>query len=183
MFGKRRFFMIEFDKLSLRDSSPYPEVMAARENKRLAAQISALYAGQNSELTSVAGYTYNSFVLSESYGEYADVFRKMAAVEMHHLSLLGQLMIKLGGDPVFGDVSGSPQSPVYWQGSNVSDERRPLNVFYGALRGEQAAYNGYISLARRCGDRYVFALLTRIALDEMLHAAAIKAMIVNYQRA
>ena len=101
--------MIEFDKLSLRDSSPYPEVMAARENKRLAAQISALYAGQSSELTSVAGYTYNSFVLSESYGEYADVFRKMAAVEMHHLSLLGQLMIKLGGDPVFGDVSGSPQ--------------------------------------------------------------------------
>lgn len=163
------------DNFAAADSSPYPEIKVQGENKRLAEQLSAVFAGGSGEFGVISEYVYQSIIFKDSFPEYSAVLMKIAKVEMHHLFMVGELMKKLGVQPVYGWYSGG--EPKYWSGSSVnySDDLAAALIY--DLHGEQKAYSSYVALARQSGDRYVFAILTRIALDEMLHANILKRLI------
>lgn len=161
------------EKIITSDSSPYPEIQVQGENRRLAAQLSAAFGGAEGEFGNISEYVYQSIIFSGS--EYGKIFMELAKVEMHHLAMVGQLIRKLGGNPIFGWYSEGHEQ--FWNGSLVNYTGDLLSALVHDLNGEQHAYAAYVSLARQSGDRYVFAVLTRIALDEMIHASLLKSLI------
>lgn len=157
------------------DSSPYPEVRVSGENKQFGEQLCAALGGSGGEFGTISEYVYQSVIFEQSYPETARIFSELAKVEMHHLRMITELVNKLGATPVYGWYSG--KEPVYWNGSSVNYTRELHTALIHDLNGEQKAYSAYVSLARQSGDRYVFAVLTRIALDEMIHTSLLKSLI------
>lgn len=157
------------------DSSPYPEVRVSGENRQFGEQLCSAVGGSSGEFGTVSEYVYQSVIFEQSHPEISRIFAKLAKVEMHHLRMISELVNKLGADPVYGWYSGN--EPVYWNGSSVNYTRELQTALIHDLNGEQKAYASYISLARQSGDRYVFAVLTRIALDEMIHTSLLKSII------
>lgn len=163
------------DNIVAADSSPYPEIRVQGENIRLAQQLSAVFGGGSGEFGVISEYVYQSIIFKDSFPDYSAVLMKIAKVEMHHLYMVGEIIKKLGGQPIYGWYSGG--EPRYWSGSSVNYGDDLAAALLYDLNGEQKAYSSYVSLARQSGDRYVFAALTRIALDEMIHASILKSLI------
>ncbi len=166
---------MEFDKLIVADNSPYPVVRVQRENPRFAAQLTEAFGGGDGEFGTISDYVYQGIVFAKDHPEYARVFMELAKVEMHHLAMVGSMIEMLGGKLIYGHYSCN--EPVYWNGADANYSRRLSDALISDLGGEQRAYAAYVSLARQSGDRYIFAVLTRIALDEMIHASLLKSMI------
>ncbi len=163
------------ENISARDGSPYPEIRVQSENRRLAEQISAAFGGGAGEFGAVSLYTYQSIMFKDNYPDYSRMLMEIGKVEMHHLFMIGELIKKLGGQPIYGWNAGG--EPKYWSGGSVNYTDDLASALLYDLNSEQRAYSSYVSLARQSGDRYVFAVLTRIALDEMIHTGLFKSMI------
>lgn len=166
---------MDAEKITVADNSPYGEVKVREENISLAERLTQAFGGRSGEFETVSLYTYQSLVFRDSFSEYAKLLQRMSFVEMHHLELIGELIIKLGGNIIIGMVNKG--KPEYWSGKmlNYTDDLASALIY--DLRGEQKAYAAYVTLARQSGDRDVFNLLMRIALDEMIHISVIRTMI------
>lgn len=161
------------------DSSPYPEIRVSGENKQFGELLCTAVGGKSGEFGTISEYVYQSVIFKDSFPEISEIFMKLAKVEMHHLLMIEELVNKLGADPVYGWYSGG--MPVYWSGSSVNYTKELQSALIYDLNGEQKAYSTYISLARRSGDRYVFSVLTRIALDEMIHTSLLRSLLAGKQ--
>ena len=53
----------------------------------------------NSEMTAVSLYFYNSVILNPVYADFAQCFHKISIVEMHHLHIFASLSFQMGLDP------------------------------------------------------------------------------------
>ena len=51
------------------------------------------------ELNSVSEYLYLSIMFADAYPELSEYFEKLSMEEMHHHRALGELILRLGGDP------------------------------------------------------------------------------------
>ena len=162
------------------DSSPYPPVKVTRENVRFAAQLSSAFGGSGGEF-GTAEYVFQSVIFRSTYPEYADIFGRIAMVEMRHLNMIGELMKLLGLPPVYGEYENGV--PSYWNGTFPDYTDDLASAILHDLDGEQKAYSAYVSLSRRSGDRCVFAVLSRIALDEMIHVNLLRGMLAKLRKA
>ncbi|MGN0641762.1 MAG: manganese catalase family protein [Huintestinicola sp.] len=162
------------------DSSPYPEIAVQGENPRYAAVLSSAFGGREGELTAISQYIYQSIVFGDSYPEYAEILRAIAIVEMRHLKMVGEIIEKLGGKVVFGSTSGGQTR--FWDGTAVNYSDDIAAAIIQDINDEQKAYANYVALARQANDRHVFAALTRIALDEMIHTAVLKSLLAKLRR-
>lgn len=150
---------------------PYPEIKISEKIIQYARLLQDDYAGVISELTAINQYSYHHFITDDVDKETADTFAGIAVVEMHHLELLAQAIIKLGGDPLFrGSYSNGGQ---FWNGSYVKYAKGTRQILLEAIKSEQEAiaqYKKHISMIRDSGIRQ---LLERIILDEQYHITII----------
>ncbi|MBS1328178.1 MAG: rubrerythrin family protein, partial [Oscillospiraceae bacterium] len=99
------------------DSAPYPPLKVTGPNIQAACRLSQALAGAKSEMTAIMSYEYQHWILASCRPELAVTVFRIAKVEMHHLDMLGQLIVLLGADPRFGcDQRGSC---AWWSGSMV----------------------------------------------------------------
>ena len=105
------------------DSSPYPPVKVTRENVRFAAQLSSAFGGSGGEFGTIAEYVFQSVIFRSTYPEYADIFGRIAMVEMRHLNMIGELMKLLGLPPVYGEYENG--GPSYWLRNAWHDAESP----------------------------------------------------------
>lgn len=82
-------------------SEPYPPAKARAENERYARIIRNSFAGRDSVLTAVLTCFYHSMRFEECAADLQKAFLGIAICKMHHLKLLGELLISLGSDPRF----------------------------------------------------------------------------------
>lgn len=151
-------------------AGPYPPVKVVGPNKRYARWLSSDLASAHSELTAVCQYQYQNWILSKHFPEFSDCLLRIARVEMHHMQILGQLIVLLGGTPYFGHRKRQSQM-VYWNGKMVSYQRQIQLILKENIAAEQDAYDTYLAQARQSGDPYLSAMLQRLAEDEMIHLA------------
>ncbi len=52
-------------------------------------------------MTAITQYLYQHFILDERRKSLASTLECIAKVEMHHLEIVGELITKLGGNPLF----------------------------------------------------------------------------------
>lgn len=153
--------------LIIADKAPYPKINVKGKDTRLAERLTVSFGGNEGEFGTIASYIYKSLIFAEKYPDYSEIYMKLAITEMHHLQMIGELIKKLGGQPLYGTRR---ENGIQWfSGANVNYANDPLSAFMHDMAAEQQAYNTYIMTARQSGDRDIFSLLSRIALDEMHH--------------
>ncbi len=144
---------------------PYPEVKVDKEDKKLALCILNSYAGRVSEDTAIHNYIFQT--LTQNQDQIKKILEGIAIVEMHHLEILGKLIIKLGLKPIFAPKNDNTLS--WFSGEFIDYEMNLKEVLLNNIQNERAAIIQYTNIINRTNDLNVRKILNRIIEDEELH--------------
>ncbi len=155
---------------------PYPSTENLTKDAASARIISPAYADRTSEMTAILQYVFQSVIFSGlGMQENAQTLQAIAIAEMHHLDLLGEMLLGLGTTPVF---SAQPPYPFrFYSAANVSYATSPQRMLMDDIRGEKQAIRDYESMVRRLDNEQVAAVISRIILDEELHLEKLTKML------
>ncbi|MBC8571172.1 ferritin-like domain-containing protein [Zongyangia hominis] len=157
---------------------PYPPIRVEKPNRRYAQMLSVDMASAKSEMTSITQYVYHSWVLHGTYGEAAHTLDRIAMVEMRHLDILGQLIVLLGGDPVYQSTRQNRR--IVWNGAMVTYRKRFTQAIQDDIALEQAAIDLYTRQAAAILDPYVSTIIRRIIQDELIHLKIFRSLLEEY---
>lgn len=148
-------------------NKPYPSTETCCCNPCYAKLLSKDFCGPNGEMTAITQYLYQHFILQSCYPQTADLLECIARVEMTHFSLVGELIVNLGGDPKIGFCQGSTFN--YWTGRYVDYQKCVENILEDDIKAEKAAIAAYCERKCQICDQTVCAVLDRIIADEKMH--------------
>ena len=146
---------------------PYPTTRTGERNPCWAALLYNDYAGNNGELGAVAKYVYQALTVAEKDPELAGELRCIAHTEMHHLALIGELIVSFGGDPKFRTLERCTEH--WWSGACLNYCRDPEYFLRENIKGEQKAIAGYRLRLCQIKNDAARALIERIIKDELHH--------------
>lgn len=155
--------------IPVQDAAPYPPIQASGPNIRAAQKIGQALGCAKGELSAITGYEYQGWVLAARHPDLAEMMCRIAKVEMHHLDMLGRLIVKLGGDPRYTCAQYGGCS--FWNSGMLSYSRDARAILTGNIADEKKAMEFYQQTAREISDPLVSVVLNRIALDEKLHVS------------
>lgn len=159
--------------------APYPDVRVERPNPRYAHLLQEDYAGAHGELTAITQYSYHHFVLEDRYPELGELLSCVAINEMHHLEILAETIVKLGGDPEYRIIERD-NMPRYWDASSVFYGVSLCDRLAADVAGEWIAIANYRRHVEMIDDRFVKQILERIILDELYHVTLFDRAIQQY---
>lgn len=146
---------------------PYPEVKVQSKNPKYIDLILLNYASSVSEFNSIAQYSYQQIILSCKNKEIYQTLNGISIVEMHHLELLGKIILMLGGDPIYC-INNKKKN--YWSSKlidyNASSIKDILTI---DINHEKAAIKQYKETITKIDDSCINDILKRIVLDEEFH--------------
>ena len=146
---------------------PYPQVNRVHEDKELITYLIQPYSGENSELKTVMQYAYHSLCCKEKYREVSQMMRGIFYIETMHLELIGDVIIKLGGNPQY--VLSLQHHQIAWQSSVIDYETHPEQMLLADIEGEKGSAAFYQQASEIVEQADIARLLARLALDEQLH--------------
>ena len=157
---------------------PYPEVKVKEKNPNYIDLILLNYASNVSEFDAIAQYTYHQIALTYKNKEISETIRGISIVEMHHLELLGEIIILLGGEPGYW-INNKKKN--YWSGKlvdyNLSSIKDILTI---DIQDEKAAIKQYKETITKIYDDDINAVLKRIILDEEFHIKLLVSLYSKY---
>ena len=153
------------DSFPVAHSNWYPPVAVLEKNQQYAQILMADLASTASEMTTVHQYLYQSWTINDHHQNIRRVIQRIAVVEQHHFSIIGQLIHLLGGQPECR--SSMPNS--YWCGNMVSYSCELPAILSDNARSEQFAAQAYAAQSKEIKDPHVSKMLARLSLDEKLH--------------
>jgi len=152
---------------------PYPSMDGIEKDLRTARLIEQAYAGVHSELTAILQYIYHVLYFEEEgKKDTAGTLLKIAIAEMRHVKILGELLIKLGGDPIY--ATRSIFDIRFFNAGYVTYSKTPKKMLLDDITSEMLAISEYDELIKKTESEKVAAVLARIRLDEELHVTALK---------
>lgn len=160
--------------------TPYPEVRVERPNLFYARLLMQDHAGITSELTAITQYLYHYQTLKAQYPEVGDLLECISQVEMHHMELLGEAIVKLGGKPKYATkVTGRYD---WWRGDYVDYGHDICDQLASDIHGEHEAIAQYRKHMSIINDAHVQKLITRIIQDEEEHIKYLSAALEKHCR-
>ena len=152
---------------------PYPQLNGIEKDYKTAIKILPAYAGGHSELNAILQYTYHFFNFNgQENQEMANTLMGIAMAEMKHLSILGELLYKLGLDPGFREFSAFTQD--FFKAKSVSYSKMPIKMLLDDIAGEMLAVKEYNDISNSISSEQVSSVICRIILDEELHIKVLK---------
>lgn len=156
---------------------PYPSAEDIEKEQRSARLVAQAYATLNGELNAVMQYVYHYFNFKISGdNETANLMMGIAIAEMEHLEKLGELLIRLGADPVFTALP--PYKTDFYSTRGVSYSKLPVKMLLDDIAGELEGIDIYEKIVERLSDdengERVGAIIRRIIIDEELHVKVLK---------
>ena len=146
---------------------PYPPIVVEKKNPRYIPLILQNYSGMVSEFTAVSQYIYHKFKLFDNSPKLANTISGIAMVEMHHLAILGELIVQLGGDPKYWI---NRKNKMYSWDSKFVDYGKTLKEYLTYdMQSEVAAIRQYEETITKISDENIINIIKRIILDEELH--------------
>ena len=142
--------------------TPYPQVRGTCSHRDLR-MIMDLYCSREGELTAITQYLYQHYLTDGIDENMANILLKISKTEMMHHSLLGEAIVKVGGDPIMGG------STCFWSGSNLNYTQNPICFLQNNICAEQQAICNYRRVASCINNASLSELFLRIAQDEELH--------------
>jgi len=144
---------------------PYPPAKADGYNIFYASLLTNDFAGPVSELSAVTQYTFQSLASKDQKA--AALVGGIAKIEMHHMQLIGQLIVSLGGIPRYTVQNGCGTS--FWNGQLIGYDASARDFLRENIANEKAAIANYTHRIGQINDSGVRAVLNRIILDEEHH--------------
>jgi bacterioferritin len=160
------------------NQKPYPEVKVEKPNLYYARLLMDDTAGLVSELSATTQYLYHHYILAEKYPEVADLLECISIVEMTHLELLQETIVKLGGQPKWGVKTTRGMD--WWRGDLVYYGYDICDMLSADIESEKSAIVQYRKHIDMIDDEYIKALLSRIILDEQHHLEAFTTQKLKY---
>ena len=150
---------------------PYPPLDCVKLNVHDCKLVMQDYAGIVSEISATTQYFYHHlYAKKDGYDEIGETLMGLGIVEMHHLDILGQLIIKLGGDPKLLSLSTCNCNHVTWWCGDFIDYSKTLpKIILEDISAEKASIKAYSRHANMVNQECVSAIFKRIILDEELH--------------
>lgn len=149
---------------------PYPKIEVTNKNVFLARELFSNYAGDISEDTAIHNYIYQSLIIKND--NIKNILKQIAIVEMHHLEILGKLIIKLGLTPMFLSISNNQTK--WFSGEYITYEKDIQKILLNNIKNEELAIQNYEKIIMKTDDNKVKIILKRIILDEKLHIEIFK---------
>lgn len=153
---------------------PYPPLDCIGCDLQSAKIIFPAYTSAHSELTAILQYIYHSFRFGcKCDRETADILVGIAIAEMHHFDILGEMLLRLGVDPVY--TTGLPATPFnFYSTCAVSYSKSVRKMLMDDLSGEIYAAESYDKMLCKLCNEDVAAVIARIKMDEELHVQILK---------
>ncbi|MCM1437707.1 MAG: ferritin-like domain-containing protein [Roseburia sp.] len=151
----------------------YPSLKNLTCDPYAARIISSAFATSSGELNASLQYIYHSisFLTAEDEAR-AQLLKRIAIAEMHHLDLLGEALARLGSSPVYSFAP--PAQYNFYCTKFVAYSRTLRNMIEDDIMGEKYAIYGYERMLPRLKNSTLRSLVCRILEDENLHLAALK---------
>lgn len=156
-------------------SLPYPPVQPESCCPEYAYAMLSNVGSDNSEMSAVCLYFYNSVLLSQEFANFSGLFHQISIVEMHHLDIFASLTFQMGLDPRLWSVKNRRMQ--YWTPSYNRYPRMIRRVIENSIRGELAAIDKYTRQAKSIRDANIVENLNRIILDEQHHIKLFQTML------
>ncbi len=151
---------------------PYPTASDLEKDLDSARIIAPAYAGARGELNAVLQYIYHFYQFNALSDDTANTLIGISLAEMRHLRILGEVMEKLGADPVY--TAMPPYMQNFYSAAFVSYSKTPKKMLLDDIAGELVAINDYEKMLARLKNEKVAAIISRIVLDEELHVKVLK---------
>ena len=148
-----------FDQINL--NLPYPQVEGVATEREVLC-LYDFYAGRFSELTAITTYVYQSVILGDC--SLSKLLNEISLVEMEHLNLLAKALVVFGADPVFTGKYN------YFSCDYTNYSKDVRDFLTTNIQWEMDAEKQYKKLANETQNQSLSQLLTRIAMDEEMHA-------------
>ena len=149
---------------------PYPKVPKLYKNSRYCGLVYNAFAGrEEGELTATLQYIYEHIYL-QKHSDISRILKEIAIQEMQHLNILGEIIVNLGGKPIYQNSNNE-----FWNACNVNykfsniEEAMKINI-----RAEEMAIKNYQLLWRYTNNPYLRKVYERIILDEKVHLEIFK---------
>lgn len=156
---------------------PYPDITNVVTNKKTARLLGEAYAGRHSELNTILQYVYHYLYFKRLGDNFsAKTVLGIALCEMKHMEILGELLLKLGADPVF--YYPTPlfkDCPI----SSVSFAMTKQKMVFDNVSIEMVEISCYKKILDCVSEQTTREVLKRIILDEELHVKILKDMLNN----
>ena len=158
---------------------PYPTVEGEISDKNSVSKLSFLYAGKHGELNAILQYTYHYFYFKRlNDEETAEIIIGIAFSEMHHLEILGEVLLQAGIEPIYAEYL--PFGCNFYKSDVVSYSKTAGKMLLDDISGELVAIDSYEKAILSIANEEVKAVLTRIKLDEELHVKVLKERLEKY---
>ena len=157
---------------------PYPEIKVEKENSRYANILLHNYSGIVSEFTAIDQYVYHKFKLFKGCPAVSQAIGEIAMVEMHHLEMLGELILLLGEDPRYWIKKKDKR--YYWNGKFVDYGNTLKEYLDYDIQAEVVAIRDYNKALNEISDPNIVKIIERIILDEELHLKIFKELYAKY---
>ena len=154
---------------------PYPPVCAESCCKDYAWAMLSNIGSDNSEMSAVSMYFYNSVILKPDYADFAACFHSISIVEMHHLDIFATLACQMGLDPRLWSMEN--HDLCYWTPSYNHYPQMLCELLENSIQGELAAIQKYTRQAETIRDTNIKDNLNRIILDEQHHIELFQSML------
>lgn len=146
-------------------AGPYPEIKVVSSNPYYAELLMDDYAGFASEFTAITQYLYHHYIIKNK--KIAELLEGIAITEMHHMELLAETIVLLGGEPrIRGAFSTWGH---YWNGCYIKYGTSVYDQLQADIEAEKQAIANYRYRIMQIDDPYIQKLLERVIQDEELH--------------
>ena len=142
----------------------YPSIPKLCKNERYARLVYDSLGGKEGELTATTQYIYEHIELKEKTA-ISSILRDIAIEEMHHLNLLGEIIMNSGEKPIYQSSEGK-----IWSAHNVRYDIKDIKEMMRInKKAEEEAIKGYRNIMRYTNNIYLRRVYERIILDETTH--------------
>ena len=157
---------------------PYPKIEISKKDPMFAYKLLNVYSGRVSELTAINQYSFQSFYLNK-YKDLSNILMEISEVEMHHLKILGDLILALGLIPYYVTYNCNYEATP-WSADYVDYTTDYRNMLLVNINSEVSAIKDYNKLISETNDPNVKEILNRIIMDEERHINIFSELLRQY---
>lgn len=150
-------------------SASYPKFSRLKPNSYYQGLLQNLYSGVDGEICAVLQYAYFSFNLSTFGNEHAKLFSELVEDELLHAKKLAELIIMLGGDPIFASTQGK-----WLSGRSVDYIKSVKQMFMLAIELKEKLIIDYKSAIIKIDEMTIKRALEGILHEEESHLIMLK---------
>ena len=157
---------------------PYPPIKVEKQSITNANLILLNYAGAVSEFSAINQYTFHELSFCDSNKEVSSTIKGIAKVEMIHMQMLGELIVKLGSDPGYWINTKKKRS--LWNANFINYSTDLQIALETDMKSEKEAIVQYKRTINSVDDQNIKKILNRIILDEEYHIQLLTNLYTEY---